>query len=112
MAEYLIECLVRNPQSDDDFVHSGFEAGYEVAAGLKHLATRADGAPIITDVARRLEIAYRAADSETRNRIEAGALEHALESRKVRPFFATWSTDPVLAEAYGPALQCGLAHSD
>jgi hypothetical protein len=51
MAEYLIECLVSNPQGDDDFVHSGFEAGYERAAWLKHLA------------------------KNTENRIETGALE-------------------------------------
>jgi len=112
MAEYLIEGLVRNPPGEDDFIHTGFEAGYELAAWLKHLTNRADGGPIIADVVKRLETAYRAADSETRNRIETGALEHALESRKVRPFFATWSTDPLLAEAHGPALQWGLAHSD
>jgi hypothetical protein len=112
MAEYLIECLVSNPPQGDDFVHSGFEAGYELAAWLKHLAKNAEASSIIADVARRLEAAYRAADSDTRNRIETGALEHALESRKVRAFFAGWSTDPLLAEAHGPALKWGLSHSD
>jgi hypothetical protein len=49
-------------------------------------------------------IHYKAADPTTRSRIETGALEHALESRAVRPFFDAWGTDPTLREAHEHAL--------
>ena len=109
MADYLVECLLMNPPGDD-FVHGGFEAGYEIAAWLKHLANDADGKAVVADVARRLATAYKTSDAKTRNRIETGALEHALEAPKVRPFFSFWASDPVLMEAYGPARRWGLAH--
>jgi len=31
MADYLLECLLQNPEADG-FLHSGFEAAYEIAA--------------------------------------------------------------------------------
>jgi hypothetical protein len=99
MADYLIECLLQNPEGDD-FLQSGFAAGYELAAWLKHLAKTSEGRAVLTDVASRLAVAYKAADPTTRNRIETGALEHALESRAVRPFFAAWGTDPTLRDAH------------
>ena len=34
MADYLIECLIRDPEGDD-FVHSGFDAAREIAASDK-----------------------------------------------------------------------------
>ena len=112
MADYLIECLIHNPEGGDDFVHRGFEAGYEIAAWLKHLVNAAEGGAVVTEVAARLADAYRAADATTRNRIETGALEHALESTAVRPFFDAWRTDPVLSDAHRQALAWGTAHTE
>jgi hypothetical protein len=111
MADYLIGCLIQNPESDG-FLHTGFEAGYEIAAWLKHLAQTVDGSASLTDMANRLAVAYKAADPTTRNRIETGALEHALESRAVRPFFDDWGTDPMLRDAYEHALAWGIAHTE
>jgi hypothetical protein len=111
MADYLLECLLANPVRDE-FVHGGFEAGREIAAWLKHLSTIAEAGPVVEDVARRLGIAFKAGDAATRNRIETGALEHALESARVRRFFEDWARDPVLRNAYASALQWGLAHSE
>src|SRR5206468_4762157 len=73
MADYLIECLVQNPEGDD-FLHNGFEAGWEMAAWLKHLAKTGDLRAALTEVADRMAIVYKAADAKTRNRIETGAL--------------------------------------
>ena len=112
MADYLIECLLQNPEGDDDFLHSGFEAGYEIAAWLKHLVTTSDGRTAISEIEGRLAAAYKAADPTTRNRIETGVLEHALESRAVRPFFDKWGTDPTLREAHEHALAWGMAHTE
>jgi hypothetical protein len=111
MADYLIECLVQNPEGDD-FLHNGFDAGWEMAAWLKHLAKTGDLRAVLTEVAARLAIVYKAADAKTRNRIETGALEHALESRAVRPFFDSWGADPILRDAHEHALAWGLAHTE
>jgi hypothetical protein len=111
MADYLIECLLLNPESDD-FLHSGFDAAHEIAAWLKHLVKTSDGKTVLTEVAGRLALAYKAADPTTRNRIETGAFEHALESRAVRPFFAAWATDPTLRDAHEHALAWGMAHTE
>ena len=111
MADYLIECLLQNPEGDN-FLHSGFDATHEIAAWLKHLAKTPDRKVILTEVAGRLAVAYKAADPTTRNRIETGALEHALESRAVRPFFDSWGTDPILRDAHEHALAWGLAHPE
>jgi hypothetical protein len=111
MADYLIECLLQNPEGDG-FLHSGFEAGYEIAAWLKLLVKSADGGVVVRDVAGRLADAFRSGDVKIRNRIETGALEHALESRAVRPFFDFWATDPTLREAHEHALAWGIAHTE
>jgi hypothetical protein len=111
MADYLIECLLQNPEGDD-FLHSGFDAADEIAAWLKHLVKTPDGKAVLTEVAGCLAVAYKAADPTIRNRIETGALEHALESRAVRPFFDSWGTDPILRHAHEHALAWGLAHTD
>ena len=111
MADYLIECLVQNPDGDD-FLHNGFAAGWEMAAWLKHLAKTGDLRAVLTEVADRLAIVYKAADAKTRNRIETGALEHALESRAVRPFFDSWGADPILRDAHEHALAWGLDHTE
>ena len=111
MADYLLECLLINP-GVDDFIHSGYEAGHEIAAWLKHLVNETEAKPVVADVALRLATAYKASDAKARNRIETGALEHALESPRVRPFFSVWASDPVLKDAYGPALEWGLSHTE
>ena len=90
----------------------GFEAGREIAVWLKHLAAIPAAIAVIENMAARLALAYRAADASTRDRIETSTLEHLLESPRLRPFFRSWSADPVLREAYQPALEWGLAHSE
>ena len=39
-------------------------------------------------------------------------LEHVLEAPGLRRYFEHWGQDPVLREAYEPALEWGLAHED
>lgn len=67
---------------------------------------------MIAEVADRLEQVFRAGNPDTRNRIETGALEHILEKPSLRPYFSHWKEDPVLHEAYEPAMLWGLAHQD
>ena len=114
MADYLLECIESNPdpQMREDYLHSGFDAGHSLTAWLKHLVARPEAARVIADVAARLEKLYRAGNEQTRTRIEQGALEHILEKPALRPYFSHWQRDPVLREAYEPALLWGLEHTD
>lgn len=109
VADYLLECIAVNQA--DELVHGGFEACYAIADWLKCLASVSAATPAISDVESRLQGLYRRGDSALRNRIETGALEHILEDPRLRPFFAHWQNDPVLREAYEPALAWGTAHS-
>jgi hypothetical protein len=61
-------------------------------------------------VATRVEAAFREADSETRERIINGFLEHVFEKASLRPFFASWEEEPALAEAYALAAEWGDDH--
>ena len=110
MASYLVECIEKNPEQGE-YLHGGFEAAYEYSAWLKHLLRR-NAEEFIPEAASRLETAFRRGDEDTRNRIETGALEHILESPGLRPYFAHWETDPVLAESYSCALEWGRAHQE
>jgi hypothetical protein len=111
MAGYLTECITRDPAADG-FLHGGFEAARELAAWLKHLGGLPEAAGVIDDVARRLAVSWKDGDPATRNRIETGALEHILESPRLRPHFRTWAKDRHLRSAYEPALAWGLAHPE
>jgi len=111
MARYLLTCLATNPEPDD-WVHSGFEAGYEITDWLKHLVKRPDTTKVIANVASELERLYRAADAAGRNRIETAALEHILESQSLRSYFRHWADDEVLREGHRLSLEWGIAHSD
>src|SRR6185295_19734332 len=50
MAAYLLECLAGNVQNDA-YIHSGFEAAWEIAAWLKHLVSIPDAERTIAAVA-------------------------------------------------------------
>jgi len=111
MASYLIECLVTDPKKSK-WVHSGFYAGYEIVAWLKHIRRIPGHSKVIIAVAAQLTRAYKQADDETRNRIETFTLEHVFEDRSLRPFFAEWRDDPEIRDAYDRAIAWGDAHSD
>src|SRR4051812_48387201 len=67
MANYLLTCLELDPQPDA-WMHSGFQAGHELAAWLKHLARKHSAASVIASVATSLENLYRMADAPGRKR--------------------------------------------
>src|SRR4030095_6570058 len=74
MADYLIECLLQKP-AGDDFLHSGFDAAHEIAAWLKHLVKTPDGKAVLTEVARRLALAYQTAGPTTPNSMPTRAAD-------------------------------------
>ena len=109
MAEYLLECLRRDVR-DDDYVHNGFEAAWELAAWIKHMVTLPEGAEYVRQTVKALESAFRSGDEGLRNRIHVGVLEHALESRVARPYFASWASSSELSEIFAQALEWAEAH--
>ncbi len=108
--DYLLKCLIENPEPGD-WIHSGYEAAWDFAGWLKHLETLGPEAELfIREVATRVEASFRQADPETRERIINGFLEHVFEKPSLRSFFAPWTTEPALAEAYALAAAWGDAH--
>jgi hypothetical protein len=108
MRRYLLRCLEENPPSGD-YLHSGYEAAWELAACLKHWHGMGAVKPL-RGIAIDLDKLYRRGDHATRNRILCGVLEHAFEDPAVRPFFASWERTEELREAYRLALEWGAAH--
>ena len=107
---YLVKCLIENPEASD-WIHSGYEAAWDLAGWLKHLeGLGPEAVRFIREVATRVEAAFREADSETRERIINGFLEHVFEKASLRAFFASWENEPVLGEAYALAAEWGDAH--
>jgi len=111
MAEYLLRCIGAD-RKDDDVVHTGLEAGRELAAWLTHLVRRPDTRLIIADVATRLRDLFKSSDTATRIRIETATLEHALEVPALRPTLESWGADPILRDAFEAARAWGEARDN
>jgi hypothetical protein len=111
MLDYLFDCLLLNPKSNE-FLHSGFEAAWDLVAWLKHVQNYEGSADFIAHVVSRITVAYVSADNTTRNRIETGLLEHILESPSLRKYLVSWKDDPDLGDAYKRCLEWGSAHED
>ena len=111
MQKYLLDAVGAN-RRDEECIHSGFEAAWELAAWLKHLYCLPKTEKIIARVVADLEQLYRTSDAETRNRIETGAVEHIFEEKGLRKYFEHWRRDPDLRTAYELCLAWGKAHSN
>ncbi len=111
MLDYLFECLLLDPESDD-YLYSGFEAAGELSGWVKRLERVGNNDRLISQIVQRLTQAYIAADENTRNRIETGAVEHMMESPSMRKYFASWKGDSTLGTAYELCLQWGIDHEE
>lgn len=116
ISSYLLDCILRGSvDHSDDYdavIHSPFEAARELVRWFDWYARTDDQAPNAVQLfVDRVEAVYRDGDDGTRDCIETGFLEHALELPGNRQFFAHWVHDPLLAESYNEALRWGLAHT-
>lgn len=105
----LFDCLIQNPASGD-YLHSSFEAAWEIAEWVKYAQSHGQATEWIKEVVRRLTQAYISADDTTRNRIETGAIEHMFESPSLREYFTFWKDDQVLRTPYEFCLLWGVEH--
>jgi hypothetical protein len=112
MCDYLCDCLVAGRATGEtgDYLHSGFEAAWELAGWLKYLAHIEGASAIIKGVVSKLGEIYVTAKDSLRNRVETGALEHALEEPLLVPFFSNWRNDDQLGPAFDRALEWAVAH--
>jgi hypothetical protein len=111
MTCYLLRCVHENVSSDA--LPSGFEAASDLAACLKHWASKLpETQPVLFEAAQKITNAYLRADDRERDRLLHGTLEHALVTAAVRPYFQRWSRDPVLGEPWQLAMKWAVAHGD
>lgn len=111
MLDYLFDCILRNPESDD-YQFSGFEAAWELAGWVKQLEGVGRNEAFVSHIIQRLTAAYRTAEETTRNRIETGVVEHLMERPSLREYFAAWKGDPTLGRAYELCLHWGKCHEE
>lgn len=111
MTRYLLRCVHEDITNDD--VPSGYEAAYQLAASLKHWATKLPTTrPVLAGAVARITEAYRQANESQRDRLLNGTLEHALESPLVREYFRSWERDPELSEPWRLAMEWAIVHGD
>jgi hypothetical protein len=108
---YLLQCIRENVIGDDQ-IEDRWKATSSLHVWFCHLIQRDDSAEILRGAANAVTKVFLAGDEGTRNAIEAGFLEHALETEALRPYFQHWSADPRLEPAWSRALAWGKAHPD
>jgi hypothetical protein len=108
---YLLQCIRENVV-DDDEIEDRWEAAQALHVWFCQLIQGDDTSDILRAAAGAITDAFLAGGDEVRNAIEAGFLEHALETKALRPYFEHWSTDSHLREAWERALEWGTAHPD
>jgi len=108
---YLLECI-RHDVQDSDEIESRWEAAGTLHGWLRHLLENGDSDDVIRSSARAITEIFLNGDENVRDVIETAFLEHALESVGLRPYFAHWSEDSRLREAWARALDWGKAHPD
>lgn len=113
MAHYLLRCIHENVQCVERDVPTGYEAAYTLAACLKHWASKLpETHTVLSFAAQQITRTYLAADNSERDRLLNGLLEHALEAKTVRPYFASWQADPMLADPLRLAMEWAVEHGD
>lgn len=100
---YYGRCLRENP--DGDWSDSRCSAGWDLVNLLSGM-WRQDGVPrsVMEGWKKWLADLYVEGPKELRLCIVQATLEHLLEQKEFRKFFADWKTDPVLKVAYEEAL--------
>jgi hypothetical protein len=98
-------------REDEEDVHRRFEAARELVGFLvRAWGHKPETDELIEKLVDRVTRLYLESDDATRNCIETGFLEHALECPHFRPLFRRWEHQPELKEAHLWALKWGMAH--
>ena len=104
MTRYYERCFREDPNSK--WADSRFSAGHDLVNWFtklwndKHVPRSA-----LADLRTWLAVLYREGDAALRNCIVTATLEHLLEQKKIRKYFADWESDPILTTAYSEAME-------
>jgi hypothetical protein len=96
---YLEQCIEQD--SDGDWAHSRYLAGYELVAWIKKFWSDGDvPRSKLEEIKQRLASLYKQGDKRLRTAVANAVLEHLFEDPQLVIYFADWKNDPVLTEAY------------
>ncbi len=106
---YYVDSIRANLKGHD-VVHSRYEAAGALVPLFEWLISgNAGGTRAAKSMATTIEELFRS-NTELRNCIETGFLEHVLEVPDAIPYFAHWQHDSGLVDSYHRALAWGSAH--
>ena len=105
---YLLRCIREDPKGG--VALSRYEAAGELEGWFDYLSQREDAHDIVQGVVVAVTDLFLSGDGDIRRAIETGFLEHVLEQRTLRHWFAHWAYDERLEEAWRLALAWGDAH--
>jgi hypothetical protein len=104
-----LQCIQENV-ADDDEIEDRWKAAQSLHVWFCQLIRRDDSSDILREAARAITDVFLVGNEEIRDAIEAGFLEHALETEALRTYFEHWATDLRLRKAWERALEWGKAH--
>jgi hypothetical protein len=107
---YLFRCIREDPS--DDSVLSRYEAAQQLETWFDQLAGMDDTHDVLLNIIEGVTELFLQSDDEIRRAIETGFLEHVLEQRRFRHYFAHWADDERLQDAWQHAVAWGEAHPD
>jgi len=105
---YFFRCIREDPQ--DGAALSRYDAAGQLETWFDHLAGMNEAREIVQSLVDSVAELFLSSDDETRRAIETGFLEHVLEQRALRHYFAHWAHDERLQDAWRHALAWGEAH--
>jgi len=108
---YLLECIRENIV-DDDEIQERYETAGSLCLWFHHLLEMQDTSAILATAAHAVTELFLTSGEDIREAIETGFLEHVLETAGLRPYFESWSSDPLLKVAWEHAMEWGKAHPD
>lgn len=108
MLRYLIRCIVENTNfsaGDRDFLFSSYEAAQDMVGWINYLwPMKPTTNKILANIEQALRKTYIEGNTDVRNCIVNGTLEHVFEEKKFRSLFKNWEKDPQLSQAYSDAM--------
>lgn len=99
---YFERVVLENP--DGEWSDSRYSILTTIASFFQDASADRDD-PFLADLKVFLARMYIEGNSEIRNAIVTGALEHIMEQRRWREFYKDWCDDPILGQAYNEALE-------
>jgi hypothetical protein len=108
---YLLGCI-REGVTENEEIQERYEAAGSLHVWFRHLVAMEGTSSVLSSAANAVKNLYLESGREVRDAIETGFLEHALESKALRPYFEDWASDARLQASWNRALAWGEAHPD